>query len=147
MENNMSKRHKVLFPLIFAIVAVVGLFYVKWDPYYAKAFVAAAKGSIGSSIITGTSAQAPEPSVQALVQVLIPRKWVTRFMGANDFASSLRSGAAALPGMMCTCCAAPVTEGLRARSASVRSAVTFFLANPVLNPATIVFMGFVLSWE
>ena len=126
MEDNMSKRHKVLFPLIFAIVAVVGLFYVKWDPYYAKAFVAAAKGSIGSSIITGTSAQAPEPSVQAaldyatayftavwkavvlgllvgsLVQVLIPRKWVTRFMGANDFASSLRSGAAALPGMMCT---------------------------------------------
>ena len=98
MEDNMSKRHKVLFPLIFAIVAVVGLFYVKWDPYYAKAFVAAAKGSIGSSIITGTSAQAPEPSVQAaldyatayftavwkavvlgllvgsLVQVLIPRK-------------------------------------------------------------------------
>ena len=154
MEDNVSKRHKVLFPLIFAIVAVVGLFYVKWDPYYAKAFVAAAKGSIGSSIITGTSAQAPEPSVQAaldlvgsLVQVLIPRKWVTRFMGANDFASSLRSGAAALPGMMCTCCAAPVTEGLRARSASVRSAVTFFLANPVLNPATIVFMGFVLSWE
>ena len=58
-------------------------------------------------------------------------------MGANDFASSLRSGAAALPGMMCTCCAAPVTEGLRARSASVRSAVTFFLANPVLNPATL----------
>ena len=56
MEDNMSKRHKVLFPLIFAIVAVVGLFYVKWDPYYAKAFVAAAKGSIGSSIITGTSA-------------------------------------------------------------------------------------------
>ena len=154
MEDNVSKRHKVLFPLIFAIVAVVGLFYVKWDPYYAKAFVAAAKGSIGASIITGTSAQAPEPSVQAaldyasayftavwkavvlgllvgsLVQVLIPRKWVTRFMGANDFASSLRSGAAALPGMMCTCCAA-----------------TFFLANPVLNPATIVFMGFVLSWE
>ena len=33
MEDNMSKRHKVLFPLIFAIVAVVGLFYVKWDPY------------------------------------------------------------------------------------------------------------------
>ena len=65
MEDNVSKRHKVLFPLIFAIVAVVGLFYVKWDPYYAKAFVAAAKGSIGSSIITGTSAQAPEPSVQA----------------------------------------------------------------------------------
>ena len=58
MEENMSKRHKVLFPIIFAVVAVVGLFYVKWDPYYAKAFVAAAKGSIGSSIITGTSAQA-----------------------------------------------------------------------------------------
>ena len=44
MEENMSKRHKVLFPLIFAIVAVVGLFYVKWDPYYAKAFVAAPRG-------------------------------------------------------------------------------------------------------
>ena len=56
MEDNMSKRHKVLFPLIFAIVAVVGLFYVKWDPYYAKAFVAAAIIHYYGNVGTGAGA-------------------------------------------------------------------------------------------
>ncbi len=165
------KRPSVLFPLIFLAVAVIGLYIVKWEPYYAKAFVAAAKHSIGGSIITGPAATAPEPSLQAaigyatsyflsvwkavilgllvgsLVQVLIPRKWVTSFFGKDDAASSVRAGVMALPGMMCTCCAAPVAAGLRARSASVGSALAFFLGNPVLNPATIIFMGFVLSWQ
>ncbi|NIF67151.1 permease, partial [Burkholderia sp. Cy-647] len=52
-----------------------------------------------------------------------------------------------LPGMMCTCCAAPVVAGLRARQASPGGAVAFWLGNTVLNPATLVFMGFVLGWQ
>jgi len=53
----------------------------------------------------------------------------------------------ALPGMMCTCCAAPVVVGLRARQASPGGAIAFWLGNSVLNPATLVFMGFVLGWN
>lgn len=52
-----------------------------------------------------------------------------------------------LPGMMCTCCAAPVVAGLRAREAAPGVAVAFWLGNTVLNLAALVFMGFVLGWE
>jgi uncharacterized membrane protein YraQ (UPF0718 family) len=56
-------------------------------------------------------------------------------------------GLMSLPGMMCTCCAAPVVAGLRKCQAAPGSAVAFWLGNSVLNPATLVFMGFVLGWQ
>ena len=49
--------------------------------------------------------------------------------------------------MMCTCCAAPVVVGLRARQASPGAAIAFWFGNTILNPATLVFMGFVLGWN
>lgn len=157
--------------LLFVVAAVAGLFYVKWSPYYSKAFIAASKHAIGSSIISGNTNIAPVPSLEAalsytasyfkavwkavvlglllgsLVQIAIPRNWVQRFMGKGDLKSTAAAGAAALPGMMCSCCAAPVTVGLKKSSASTNAALAFFLGNPVLNPATIVFMGFVLGWN
>jgi len=48
--------------------------------------------------------------------------------------------------MMCTCCAAPVAVGLRKCKASTGAAVAYLVGNPMLNPATIVFIGFVLGW-
>ena len=51
--------------MIFLLVAVMGLFYVKWFPYYNRAFVAAANHSIGSSILMGTAANPPAPSWDA----------------------------------------------------------------------------------
>lgn len=159
------------YPLSFILVAVIGLFIVKWSPYYDKAFVAATTHSIGASIITGKTAAAPTPSWESalayattyftavwkavilglllgsLVQVVIPQDWIRRTLGGKGFGSTALAGAASLPGMMCSCCAAPVAVGLRAQSASVGAALAFFLGNPVLNPATIIFMGFVLSWK
>jgi len=49
--------------------------------------------------------------------------------------------------MMCTCCAAPVVVGLRRQAASAGGAIAFWLGNSVLNPATLIFMGFVLGWR
>lgn len=49
----------------FALIAIVGLFYVKWSPYYHRAFVAAEHHSIGQSILMGSAASAPSPSWQA----------------------------------------------------------------------------------
>lgn len=37
--------------------------------------------------------------------------------------------------------------GLRKNGSSVGAAVAFWLANPMLNPATMVFLGFVLGWR
>jgi uncharacterized protein len=49
--------------------------------------------------------------------------------------------------MMCTCCAAPVAVGIRRRGVPVGSALAYWLGNPVLNPAALVFMAFVLPWQ
>ncbi|ROM96722.1 permease [Pseudomonas brassicacearum] len=153
-------------PALFLLVACIGLYYVKWSPYYLKAFVAADSHSIGASILND---EQTAPLAAALVyakvyflaiwkaavlavilgsllQVLIPRDWLLRLFGRAGFASTLRGGLFALPGMMCTCCAAPVVSGMRRQNVSVGAALAFWIANPVLNPATLVFMGFVLGW-
>lgn len=161
----------VLLVLIFLFIAVAGLSYVKWWPYYHKAITAATEHSIGSSILTGDQASAPDPSFQSawdyavtyfksvwkaallgillgsLVQVLLPAKWLLKMLGKASFKSTALGGIAALPGMMCTCCAAPIAVGLRKKNVSLGASLAFWLGNPVLNPATLIFMTFVLSWK
>ncbi|MDB5777163.1 MAG: yraQ [Herbaspirillum sp.] len=153
-------------PILFVLVAVIGLYYVKWSPYYLKSFVAAANHNIGASIIDDHQS-APVAAALAyakayflaiwkaavlgvilgsLIQVLIPQDWMLRLFGRAGVASTLRGGLFALPGMMCSCCAAPVVVGMRRQQVSVGAALAFWIANPVLNPATLVFMGFVLGW-
>jgi uncharacterized membrane protein YraQ (UPF0718 family) len=156
---------------IILAIAVAGLFYVKWMPYYNKAILAAANHSIGKSILTGTAAQAPAPSWQAAVgyalaygkaiwqamvlglllgsalQEFAPRAWIARVLGQASFRSVALGGLWAIPGMMCTCCAAPVVIGLRRAHASAAAATAFWLGNTVLNPAALIFMGFVLGWK
>ncbi|GAB5095042.1 permease [Caballeronia sp. HLA56] len=172
MNTHAPRPHRIA-PgwIVFLLIAVVGLFYVKWFPYYNRAFVAASQHSIGKSILMGASASAPAPSWQAAldyamaygkaiwqamvlglllgsaVQALIPPRWVARALGERNFGSVLNGGLMSLPGMMCTCCAAPVVAGLRAREAAPGAAVAFWLGNTVLNPAALVFMGFVLGWQ
>jgi uncharacterized membrane protein YraQ (UPF0718 family) len=175
--SNSIPQHKpinkkvLLGVIVFLLIAIAGLTYVKWWPYYQKAFVAATKHSIGSSIVTGNKAAAPDPSWTAawdyavayyksvwkaavlgillgsLVQVLIPAQWLLRVLGKTTFGSTLVGGIASLPGMMCTCCAAPIAVGLRKKNVSAGASLAFWLGNPTLNPATLIFMTFVLSWK
>ena len=109
---------------VLAGIAVAGLFYVKWDPYFHRAFVAAAQHSIGASIISGKASAAPEPSVAAAlgyawaygkaiwqamvlglvlgagVQALVPRDWLGRILGRMNFAGVAVAGLASVPSMM-----------------------------------------------
>lgn len=157
--------------ILFLAVAIAGLTYVKWIPYYHKAFNAAANHSIGASIVSGKNPVAPDPSWQAawdyakayyksvwkaaifgillgsLVQVLLPSQWLVRVLGKTTFGSTLIGGLASIPGMMCSCCAAPVAVGLRKKQVSVGASLAFWLGNPTINPATLIFMTFVLSWR
>lgn len=152
------------------LVAVLGFAYVKWAPYYAKAFYAESHHAIGDSILSGKAAVAPPASWdaalayavqygkaiwQALVlglvlgsgiKVLLPQQWMGRVLGRLGIRSVALGGLFALPCMMCTCCAAPVAVSMRQSRASVGSVVAWWIANPILNPATLVFMGFVLGW-
>ncbi|WP_455921143.1 permease [Pseudomonas putida] len=154
-------------PMLFLLVAGIGLYYVKWSPYYLKSFVAANSHSIGGSIINDNPSSPVAAALAyaqvyflaiwkaavlavilgSLVQVLIPRDWLLRMFGKAGLTSTLRGGLFALPGMMCSCCAAPVAAGLRRQNVSVSAALAFWIANPVLNPATLIFMGFVLGWK
>ncbi|MDY7579431.1 permease [Herbaspirillum sp. RTI4] len=154
-------------PILFVLIAALGLYYVKWSPYYLKSFVAAAHHSIGASILSDHPADPLAAALSyskayflaiwkaavlgvllgSLIQVLIPQNWLLRMFGRAGISSTVRGGLFALPGMMCTCCAAPVVAGMRRQHVSTGAALAFWIANPVLNPATLVFMGFVLGWE
>jgi uncharacterized membrane protein YraQ (UPF0718 family) len=81
------------------------------------------------------------------IQALIPANWVERALGSPSFAGTVAGGLMGIPGMMCTCCAAPVVVGLRRQRAAAGPSVAFWLSNTMLNPATLVFTGFVLGWN
>jgi uncharacterized membrane protein YraQ (UPF0718 family) len=172
---NWGQHERCLSPatgvVLLLVLAIGGLFYVKWLPYYHKAIVASASHSIGRSILTGAAAQAPAPSLKAAVdyswaygkaiwqamllglllgsalQEFAPRAWIARVLGQSGWRSVATGGLLAIPGMMCTCCAAPVVIGLRRQNASAAAATAFWLGNTLLNPATLVFIGFVLGWK
>ncbi|MGV7090925.1 permease [Siccibacter turicensis] len=154
-------------PALFFLVVIVGLWYVKWQPYYGKAFTASETHSIGKSILDNASDSPFRAALDyamvyflavwkaavlgvllgSLVQVLIPRNWLVRTLGQRQLSGTLFGTLLSLPGMMCSCCAAPVTAGMRRQSVSVGGALAFWMGNPLLNPATLVFMGFVLGWN
>jgi uncharacterized membrane protein YraQ (UPF0718 family) len=167
----MQQPYAVAGIVVFLLMAIVGLFYAKWFPYYDRAFVAASTHSIGTSILTGTAATPPAPSLQAAlgyalaygksiwqalvlglllgsaVQALLPRQWIVRWLGDSSLSGIMVAGMLAVPSMMCTCCSAPVVKGLRQSHAGAGSAVTYWLGNTMLNPATLIFIGFVLGWH
>ncbi|SDD49859.1 hypothetical protein SAMN02799630_03723 [Paenibacillus sp. UNCCL117] len=166
-----GRRKVIISVAIFLLLAVAGLAYIKWWPYYNKAWNAAIHHTIGNSILSGQDSAIPEPSWHAaweyaavyykavwkaallgillgsLLQVLLPSAWLLKALGGTTFGSTAVGGVASLPGMMCSCCAAPMTVGMRKKQASVGASLAFWLGNPTLNPATLVFMTFVLSWK
>ena len=117
-------------PALFFLVVIAGLWYVKWQPYYGKAFTAAETHSIGKSILAQADANPWQAALDyamiyflavwkaavlgvilgSLIQVLIPRDWLLRTLGQSRFRGTLLGTLFSLPGMMCTCCAAPVLK-------------------------------------
>jgi hypothetical protein len=55
-------------------------------------------------------------------------------------------GVAALPAMMCTCCSAPLAVTMRRAGVPTSAALAFWLGNPVLNPAVLVFLALLAPW-
>ncbi len=118
-----AHRGRLLGMAAFLLVAIVGLYYVKWSPYYSKAFIAAAKHSIGESILS-RAAVPPPASVQAAwdytvaytlaiwkalilglllgsgVQALVPREWIVRLLGRKSFGCVAAAGVASIFSMM-----------------------------------------------
>ncbi len=157
--------------VIFLVILVVGVFYAKWDPYFLKLAPVSASHSLGPSLVLGGKSQAPPVGVAAAVsyflgyfkdiwvalavglvagagvQTLLPRRWLLGLLGQKGWRASTIAVAAAVPSMMCTCCSAPIAVSMKRSQLSTGAVLGYWLGNPVLNPATIVFMGFVLGWR
>lgn len=166
-----ATRRVVAGAAITLIVALFGLYLVKWSPYYAKAFAAAAHHSLGTSIVSGTAAAPPAAGwtaawtyarayflaiwqalllallLGACIQVLLPTRWISEQLGSLGGRSTAVAGVLTMAGMMCTCCTAPVIVGLRKQRAAPGTAMAIFVGTPTLNPAVLLFIGFVLSWQ
>jgi uncharacterized protein len=160
--------------VITLAVYVAGLLWAKWTPYAAKAMSAqrTRHWSARSILTVGGVRAGDSPTwhaattffhayfasiwqalvvallISASVQALVPRAWLPRVLNRRGVISSaLTGGVAAMPSMMCTCCAAPVAVTLRRNGVSTASAIAYWLANPLLNPAVLVFLFFVAPWQ
>lgn len=153
--------------MLFAVVLVAGLMIAKWLPYGHRAASLSVThqwpgGSSGPQPSTGRSpslaagweflvsygkavwlALVAAVAVAAAIEALLPRRWLLRGLGHGPWAGALF----ALPCMMCTCCTAPIVTSLRRTGATVPSAVAYWLGNPVLNPAVLVFLALVGPWQ
>ncbi|WP_030444187.1 permease [Actinocatenispora sera] len=165
-----SARTGVVGVAVLAVLAVAGLAWAKWLPYGAKATVLGHTRSWSGASSFAAAGTAPSWSgavsftagyfaavwraalvallVAAAIDALVPRRWLAAVLNRRTrLGQSVAGGAAALPSLMCTCCTAPVTVGLRARGATMTASLAYWLGNPVLNPAVLVFLFLVAPWQ
>ncbi|MBD2763861.1 permease [Kocuria sp. cx-455] len=157
---------------ITLLILVAGLLWAKWLPYELKAHTLAETGTWeGNAIFDTAGAPGAAPSfhgafdftlaylkavwkaalvallVAAALESLIPRRWLLRVLNRRTTWGQGVSGALlALSSMMCTCCTAPVAIGLRRSGAPAGATMAYWLANPLLNPAVLVFLGLTMTW-
>ncbi|OBH10628.1 permease [Mycobacterium sp. E1747] len=168
------ERNLAIGVLVTVAVFVVGLLWAKWTPYALKALtVGRTHHWSGSSILAVGGVHAGDrptwhaaatffhayassiwPAlavallISASVQALMPRSWLPLALNRRRLVSSaLAGGVAGMPSMMCTCCAAPVAVTLRRNGVTPPAAVAYWLGNPLLNPAVLVFLLFVAPWQ
>lgn len=155
------------------LIVITGLTWAKWIPYDDKARTLAKSGQWSGTAIFGkagspgdapswhgalefTRAYAKAVWKAALVAILIasaleafvPKRLLLRALDRRGpWAQGLSGGLLALPSMMCTCCTAPVAIGLRRRGAPAGATMAYWLANPLLNPAVLLFLALTMPWE
>lgn len=169
-----SRRALIVGVAVTAAVLVAGLLWAKWLPYLAKAAAAARTHHWPGSDILRIGGVRPgdAPSwhaattffdayvtaiwpallvalvVSACVQAFVPQEWLPRLLNRRHPVSTGAAGAvASMPSMMCACCAAPVAVTLRRSGVDRSAAVAYWLGNPLLNPAVLVFLAFVAPWQ
>lgn len=158
---------------IFAIIFTAVLFWSKWAPYTEKALTTSESRTWDGSVIfdaSGPAGTAPTVAgaweftlaysssvwraavagllIAAAIDALVPRTWLLRFLNRRTGpGQAIAGGLTSLPSMMCTCCAALVTVGMRKRGASTAASLAHWIGNPILNPAVLVFLFLVAPWQ
>lgn len=158
---------------VLAVVFIAGLTWAKWIPYAQKASHLGDTHKWSGGIMfadSGRPGSAPALSgawhfttayindvwkgflvalvVAAVFDALVPKAWLLKVMNRRTrLGQAVGGGVAGLPSLMCTCCASPLAVGLRKRGVGVTPALAYWVANPVLNPAVLVFLFLVLPWQ
>jgi uncharacterized membrane protein YraQ (UPF0718 family) len=172
-EDSPARRAGVATALIALVAAVALLLWAKWVPYAGKAVAVGSSGKWSGPAILAVGGVRPGdgPSwraawtftyeyglavwkalvaallISAALRTLVPRHWLLRVLDRpGRFASAAMGGLVSMPSMMCTCCTAPVAVGLRRSGVPTAAAVAYWLGNPLLNPAVLVFLAFVAPW-
>ena len=76
--------------------------------------------------------------ISGAVRVLDPPRWWSRVVGNGYLRPNLIAGVAGMPLMLCSCCAAPIFSGMRAKSSRLGPPLAITLAAPSLNPAALI---------
>lgn len=144
-------------PLAFAAIAMVGLLVVKWSPSANR--LIEHNTAFGSSLLLAPPIEFALRYVDnvwpaivlglllaASVEMFVPRSWLHGLLGKATPGAAALGGIAALPVMLCSCCAAPVAVGMRRSGVSIGAAMSFWIGSPTLNPAVLAFLALALPW-
>jgi hypothetical protein len=109
---------------LLLLIAIGGLYVVKWNPYFHRALNALASHSVGTTFVFGKTLKAPPASLAAAaayaqayfksvwqawvlglllaatIESVLPKDWLVRVLGKTSFRTSVLGGVLALPGMM-----------------------------------------------
>ncbi|WP_261624876.1 permease [Nesterenkonia marinintestina] len=155
---------------ILTTILVLGLGWSKWIPYVDRIAELSVDAVWDAEIIFAAAGETPSLGgawdftllyfaavwkalvvamlAAAAIDALVPRDWLVRLLNrASSLGQAMVGAVVSLPSMMCTCCAAPVAAGLRRSGVSTGAAMAYWVGNPLLNPAVLVFLLFVLPWE
>lgn len=168
-SSRLTPRSLLLPLLVVLVLAAVGLTWAKWMPYAQRTAGLLGGAPWDGSPLTDKALEADtwweggwaltvaytKAVWKALVVAIVLSAAIQAFLGPRGLrrllggahGGELRAGVAGLPTMMCSCCTAPVAVGMRRGGLPVSTAVTFWLANPVLNPAVVVFLLIIGPWE
>lgn len=156
----------------FVVIGVAAMTYAKWWPYAGKASTVLSTHLYSSkSILADAGAPGAAPSwhdawtfatsygldvwaglaaailIGAGAEVLLPRAWIRSTLNRRtDVRSAWRGGLLAVPCLMCTCCASPITVSMRRSKVPVAAALAYWLGNPLLNPVVLIILAVVLPW-
>ena len=85
--------------------------------------------------------------ISAAARVAIPQDWFALALTEPGLRSTFSGAAAGVPLMLCSCCAAPLFEGIYGRTQRLDASLALMLAPPALNPAALAltFILFPLS--
>ena len=162
-EAGERRRTALVATALVAVIAVTGLLIAKWLPYGQRiATLSGTRSWTSASLLGGARpglatgwrfllaygqavwvALVAAVLIGAAVEALLPRKLLLRGPARGPVSGALF----ALPGMMCTCCTAPVVSAMRRRGAGLGATVSYWLGNPVLNPAVLAFLALIGPWQ